>query len=340
MHRSFANWYSLVDLRADGPTLEARWNAVDAYARNLQREQVPDLVRMFYSRPCTSDSKDNLSKTAQGIDQAFLMDNNDIELSVLAAGVIAEVLAQPSDLADAMALAVVCMDAQGLRNVGRLQGPIDAAVEYLATESVRVRTGTDAVPPPIPSSGLVEIAALKAAVPQGDTNALQPLLGAALRSITSAISKYAELLQQQLTDLQLQHREESDILWWLFGEHTSDARPFAKLKVEEACLHGPADLADFTQLIPGPIGAPAFLKKMLRFVRPKLKSTLTSRYPVQDLADFCPLLFAASKSVEAGSGAWRDAFRNISGLEPDDGLPPGSLATQAYQEMILYRALN
>jgi hypothetical protein len=345
MHRSFANWYSLVDLRADGPTLEARWKAVEAYSKGLREKQVPDLIRMFYCRPCSSGSKDKLSTTEKETDQAFLMDNNDRELSVLAAGVIAELLSGPAAVADAIALAIICMEAQGLRSAGRLQGPAELAVENLAAESVRVRAESEDLRPLLSQSLSKDISALKTPVAQGDTNALQPSVEKALRSITTAMNEYAQSVGRELATLRLQHREESDILWWLFGERTSDGTPFAKLKVEEACLHGPVDLAGFTRLIPGPISVPAFLKRMLRLVKVKLpaavtitdvidacgetwKRTLISRYAVQDLADFCPLLFACSKSVEAGSGAWADAFRNTSGLRPDDKLEPSSLALQ------------
>jgi hypothetical protein len=61
---------------------------------------------------------------------------------------------------------------------------------------------------------------------------------------------------------------------------------------------------------------------------------------VQDLPDFCPMLFAITKSVEVGGQkAWTNAFEHATGLASDAKLTPVHLAQQIYNEALLLQAL-
>jgi hypothetical protein len=360
MHRNFADWYHFVSVRADGPMLTARWRTVESFAGGLKLSCVPDLVRMFYCRPVIAAFKDGLSNAAKTEDAAFLMENNDRELSVLAAGVIARVLSQePSATSDAVALGVSCMEAQGLRRTGRIQGIVDEASNYLAKQSVRARTiPGERVNQFDTTTFLNQVAAMKTSVTQGDTNALLAALEPVCKSLLGSVKNYTESVNQALEDVQGQYREQTDIIWWLFSEHTLDgAHAFCDLAVGEACLRGAQDLEQLTRMLPGPFAAPAFFKKMLRLVKPKLPDVLeiaavidscdlewkracAERYSVHSSADCCPLLFAVTKSAEAGGSNWRDAFAVGTGLQGDDKLPPAAIAHQAYLEMLFSRALK
>lgn len=360
MHRNFADWYHFVSVHADGPTLVARWRAVESFAEELKQSDIPSLARMFYCRPTPALFRDGLSDTAKAEDAAFLMENNERELSVLAAGVIAHILSQErSSRSDAVALGVTCLEAQGLRKTGRIQGIVDAASRYLAKESVRVRTiPGERVNEFEATTFLNQVTAMKASVPQGDTNALLAALELACKSLFGSVKSYTESINQALEGVQGGYREQTDIIWWLFSEHALDGlRAFSDMKVGEACLRGARDLDHLTQILPGPFAAPAFLKKMLRLVKPDLpallgiasvidscdlewKRTCVESYPVQSIADCCPLLFAVAKSAEAAGGNWRDAFGSETGLDADHGLPPVALAYQAYLEMLFSRSLK
>ncbi|MDX2149484.1 MAG: GTPase-associated system all-helical protein GASH [Bryobacteraceae bacterium] len=360
MHRNFADWYHFVSVRADGPTLVARWRAVESFANGLKLSDVPSLARMFYCRPTPAPFKDGLCDAAKAEDAAFLMENNERELSVLAAGAIAHILSQePSSRSDAVALGVTCMEAQGLRKTGRIQGIVDEASRYLAKESVRVRTiPGERVNEFDATSFLSQLTAMKTSVPQTDTNALLAGLESACKSLLGSVKSYTESINQALEGVQGGYREQTDIVWWLFSEHTLDGmRAFSEMAVGEACLRGARDLDQLTQILPGPFAAPAFLKKMLRLANAELPGALdiasvidscdlkwkracAESYPVHSAADCCPLLFAVTKSAEAAGGNWGDAFGSETGLHADDKLPPVAWAQQAYLEMLFVRSLK
>ena len=107
-----------------------------------------------------------------------------------------------------------------------------------------------------------------------------------------------------------------------------------------------------------PFAAPAFLKKMLHLVKRELPGTVkisecvddcnldwkriwVQRLSVQALPEFCPMLFALSKSVEVGgSDDWRAAFENSTGLQASQGALPLDISLQVYKEALLVRALR
>ena len=137
----------------------------------------------------------------------------------------------------------------------------------------------------------------------------------------------------------------------------TEQRTFADLTIPEACFWGARDLATLTYFLPGPFAAPAFLHKMLRLVKDRVpanvkiseavdacdlewKQKWLPTLTVQQLPEFCPMLFAIAKSVEVGGGtAWTAAYEHATGLVAHGKLAPVHLALQVYNEGLLLRAL-
>jgi hypothetical protein len=180
---------------------------------------------------------------------------------------------------------------------------------------------------------------------------LQPLVKAVIG--VTAWAKRAEVIE----DLR---QEESDILWWLFGERSRDLDvSFGELKVPAGCLIGAKEIADLTRVLPGSFGVEAYLYKMLRLAHPKLDTSVTLSDTVfacpqewlkqlvtlqglDGVADLCPVHLAAQKSVEASGKktAWHVPFQTASGLKAAMKLTPIDLALQAYRERLFISALN
>jgi GTPase-associated system helical domain len=356
MHRNFADWYKATSLDTDGPRLIARWAAVDALAVALKIADVPDLTRIFYQRAGDNAYKEKVKESAKSQDPTFLIENSDTELSILAGGIIARTLAEPSELANATALAVSCTEAQGLRQDGRLQGVVDEIMQYLATESARVRD--DQVTVSDIEAAELDKLLVAARSSSADPTSVWPNTEGVLQKLIAFHAKHTRSINEAITVVQRRQREESDILWWLFSEHTIDGQAFSDLTVGEACFRGARDLATLTRDLPGPFAAPAFLKKMLSISKKSRPSAITvtkavdtcpldlkrqwaNELSLQHIPELSPILFALTKSVEAGgSTEWTDAFQNSTGLRADGGLSPGQLAQQIYQEALLQRALR
>lgn len=359
MHKNFADWYNAVSLRPDAQTLEVRWAAVEVLAGELKVPEVPSVVRVFFGLPGVDSFLERIRTAARDKDKTFVMEGDRNELTVLAGAVIAESVADSSNEADAIALAVSSVGAQGLRQAPRLQGVVDETLRYLADESVRIRAVNKNPASDLNVASLTQLLSSRGGVAVSDVNSVWNGLDALLKEFLAEHTKHTESINISLKKALNQQREQSDILWWLFSEHTLDgSKAFSDLTIPESCFWGARDLAGLTHFLPGPFAAPAFLHKMLRLVKEKVSSSVNltesidacdfewrrkwlPELPVQELPELCPMLFGIAKSVEVGgSTAWTAAFENATGLVAQGKLAPVHLALQIYNELLLLRALK
>ena len=184
----------------------------------------------------------------------------------------------------------------------------------------------------------------------------------AIQNVASALLEIAaaaaEVTQEHAEQLRLQ-REETNILWWLFAEHSRDlGHPMAALPLPAACLVAGKELADLTDVLPGPLAAMGVLDKMLRVVERELRGgssvhqavneaprewrsrwlTGVSAEPVEDL---CPVICAVRRSIESdGPDDWVPPVRKATGIDPHAQVSPLDLATQVYEEALFLGALT
>ena len=356
MHLKLADWYALASISHDAETLQLRWDAVLAVAKDLKLSDVPDLARIVYGRTA-GGLKDRVKTAAKEADPRFLMEKSDAEVLVLSSAVAIQVLSGRSVEADATGLALVCLECQGLRGTGRFQDAIEAAVQYLGSESVKVREPQEDRPSVGPKDLSALLAAAKNAAASNDLNGFYPSLEAVLEGIVEAKRRRSDDVKKAFQALETRMMEESNILWWLLSEHTLDGKqPFSELSTATACFRAAIDLANLTKLLPGPFAAPAFLRRMVMTTSNaqsplSLADTIEScdgtwrreliESGVSPLGDLTPLLFGVSKAVESGDpGSWISAFSHTTGLDASKATAPPMLALQVYNEMLLLRALS
>jgi hypothetical protein len=359
MHENFSDWYAAVSLRHNAQTLEARWKTVEAVADQLTLQNMPHLTRVFFSRPGGDEMRNGIRKAAKDADPSYLIEDDNIELAVIAGGVIAEVLRVPSDLATAVALAIDCMDAHGLRKAQRLQDVVDLTARHLVEQSISIRKVDDSRALDLDIAELKSKLETKGGVVVNSVDTVWNAFEIVIKDLLNQHAKHTESINLLFDATLNRQREESDILWWLFSEHTLDGKKaFSEIDIPEGCFWGAKDLAKLTRFLPGPVAAPAFLHKMLRLVRQKAPSKIKISEAVDactyawkqqwmgsisilNFPDLFPLLFAISKSVEAGGGSsWTAAFEHATGLSADNSASPDLMATQIYNEILLQRALS
>jgi hypothetical protein len=360
MHSNFADWYNSVSLRPDEKTLEARWKTVEQLVKRLKPTAVPEVVRIFFGLPAADSYRDEIRALANEDDKTYITTDDANELRVLAGAVIAATVANSSYEADAVALAVSCADAQGMRKSNRIQAVVDATSKYLAEESVRTRgVKIDAKASDLDGPALTALLSTKAGVSISDANSVWTATDAIFKELLTLHSKHADSIADVLNQMFRTEKEQSDILWWIVSEHTLDGtKPFSELEIPQACYWGALDLNNLTLFLPGPLGGPAFLHKMLRCVKSKLPASVKVSECVDDceldwkkkwlekittpvLPDLCPMLFALTKSVEAGGAkTWTAAYATGTGLSESSKADPVRLATQVYGELLLLRALT
>ena len=153
--------------------------------------------------------------------------------------------------------------------------------------------------------------------------------------------------------------EESNMLWWLFAEHSRDEnRRWDVLPFPASVLKIGKELADLTEIIPGPPSAMAFLDRVCRIAKSKIpesvsfkaaidglepawKKAFCEKSFIQELEHLTPISNAIHFSI-VGSGEtnWAPVFSGAASIDPESALAPQKLCLQVYLEGMLVRALN
>lgn len=365
MHKYFAEWYRAAGVDPKAADLEKRWQGVEGFAKSLNLQNGLELVRLFYARPPQSTSfLDEYSTVFQEADPTFPMRDNALELQVLAGATIAHVVQTTrSNMADAIALGMLCGYCQGLRQKVVNGEIIEYARHYLADKSVRMREIDENLGVRAPDVSLKKaLDALTTASTGSNLTVLQePIkvpfekLAGAIKELSTSVNNMAGKIAQEVES----YRESSDILWWVFGEHSRDRNErMSDLPLPFAALVVGKELADLVRIIPGPLAAPAFLDKMLRFADSELSKSTSIKDAVnaaprewrQQLIEglgtrgvqgLCPVHLAIQKSLESEKATeWLAPFEKAADIKSKSAIPPLDLATQFYQERMLMRAVN
>lgn len=366
MHSHFANWYRPAAVEPRAETLENRWKAIEAFSEELKIGKALELVRLFFEMPLRNrEFVGEYREAFKAADPAFLMKDNDFELRVLAGASIIELLEnyERSSLTDATALAIACTLCQGMRSEVLNADVVEAARRYLSDESIRVRQIGN-----IPSvEGTIKetdksFAELKTAVEGNTVAGLKDPLTAVLKKLQLENKRIVDTANEAIGNLTLSlriQREESNILWWLFGEYSRDLdRPFVGMNLPAVCLIAAKELADLTEFLPGPYASRGHLDGVLRLaenplpnstairnavsdVTPEWRETILDDAHLKEVNDLCPVHYALRKVTESTDGAdWVAQFDKATGLKAKKAIAPLDLSVQFYQERLLLRAIQ
>lgn len=365
MHTNFADWYRVASIDPEKIPLALRWKGVQAFANDVDRETALDVVRILFNKqPKNNSFGEVLRKPFKNIDDAFPMRGNDLEMEVLSCAIITHLLeSAKNEIADVLALAVICADFQGFRKRPILSEVIDLSDAFLYSRSNKLRTKLRPPKVTASTSTLTDLIsevkdATPATIPASITTItpvleeIQRLTGILVRSTNTALGELSKQLRLQ--------QEESNILWWLFAEHSRDRKVrMSELGHPAASIIAGKELADLTLTMPGPVAAEAFLDRMLQPLTKSRKSSKTSireaiaapkleDWKVQELKninltnidDLCTVHYALQQSIEVDDAGWVSAFENRSGITADTIISLLGLAMQVYREGLLIKAMK
>jgi hypothetical protein len=360
MHQEFADWYRRVHIDPKSVHLQKRWQAIEAFHQKATAYDLADATRIFFKlSPKDKDFLAMYRAEFKAADDEFSMLDNDAELQVLAGATLANHFDHHNERSILTSLFVVCATCQGARKAP-IPEIVKLAGDTLQTHSSSLRASRKKLP--LPSLDVNEkLQDLTTTLSAGGANfqslhgpltgVLQPLVQAvsAITNWATRVSRIEELRQ-----------EESDVLWWLFGESSRDLGvPFGNLKKPSACIIGAKEFADLTGMLPGPYGVEAYLHKMLTladldpnnavslsdaaFACPgEWQKQFVMLQLLETVIDLCPVHLAIQKCTEAGGKktAWHVPFQTASGLKAGLKAKPIGLALQTYRERLLVRTLN
>jgi GTPase-associated system helical domain len=352
MHQDLAAWYRTAGIEPDGATLPKRWNAISGFAGD--KSTTVELARLFFGlgRPGT-EFISAFRGALQNEDPAFKTRDNDHELAVLSGAALIDSIESPdTSIADFTALALVSGAGQNARQTPPVPEIPESAASYLAKRSLErtVFSGPDAAA--IGSDGAALLNELKNACASNAVQTLQAPL-----SRLAAMVQELGTIQLRMSEQLLVQGEETNMLWWLFGQHSRDLkRPLSEIPVPVAALTIGKELADLTLRIPGPSAATAFLDKALRSSKSKLPEKITLQESVNGastdwrqalidarwaglLSDLTPVLTAVEISLSTTKDDdWLPAFEHSAGFSAKTRFAPLGLAYQVYLECLLHRS--
>lgn len=348
---NFADRYAEAGLAPTSQAIANRQAPADRIVGGATSAMVLDLVGAYYASPGLDLAwlRDEFAKE----DASFSLVNNERETRVLAAYILGALVAAGNAQA---ILAVLTGGVAGLRKPSEAPWLLREAASELLSRSVAERR-TAEIDTKVAGTATPKLADEIAALPVNDWPGLLVMLG----KIRSEAQSSANTTSRQATaalralDLKVEYlREESQMLWWLFGGHSrSLQRSFVMFGAQQAALVGAVDLGALTTVSRmGPVAAPAMLERIIILARraeetpARNLASAVDGLPEEDLrrlevfqdtlpARLAPVTAAIDLARTMGTGAWYARFRERTGLEATMALDPVAMGEQLYREHLL-----
>jgi hypothetical protein len=366
--------------------LENRWSGVQRLVQWHDKEKWLDCVRLYLGHSFSEvDSHEGLVEIMRKEDSTFPSRDNELEVQVLAGTAILKKIENPSEIADLTSLAVLCAYCNGKGN-GEviMEEVIEEAHRYLQERGRNVRERSEpgdysskisTDDDPFAEIGKLneDLGNLRNANQVGQrlerTNAQFNQLLKALKSqsarLNAVVENVGEVAERMVEDRLETLEEELDILWWLFGERSSELeKPFSEMGAAEIVLIASSELAEKTTHVPGPPSMKDLLGKALlisncgdpsihgrtvslkEFVesaesdwREKRAERLSNHGTT--LTDFAPVLYSIVAADEVGGDEWENYYEQKTNTDIDATMSMEALdlAMQAYNEALLLRVI-
>jgi hypothetical protein len=361
MHKNFGEWYRLVSIEPTDALLRTRWAGVEEWVSTICSDDkaILETVRIFRGLPMKT-SRDNFLAAFREKDAAFGQRNNELEQRVLAGATLVQcVLAgldttknkiehfRSATIAGASVVASTLQEPDHL--LDEIIGEIKTNLHELARQQ-RKRISINTT--------------LLGSKEEGELTKTLDLVTNApdhvqLRTHVSAMFQtFLKILPRSKKSFEsadyLIRRvdEETNILWWLVGEHSRYLNRSWKSLENAAPLLAGTELADLTEVALGPQDAAAILECIINKAKAKEQSlhvfvdAVPEEWAKAHLAewdevaiDLTPLSLALMCRAKSDTSTWQPFFEKNCGLEASIKLEAELVAQLAYAEAVLFSTL-
>ncbi len=322
------DWYRTAGLQPEAENIPKRIVAIKNF--DADANQVVSLAQLFYGVGDPSvDFLSTLRAKFREQDSVFSNQGNEAELAVLAGAKLVQLMyARSFETSEMATLAVACAACQGLQKNPPVPQITEIAFKRLAEQS-RDRAQVFAE----------RLNSTQSTGPDG----------AAGLDIGKEFAKMQSDIRVVM--------EESNMLWWLFAQHSRDEnRRWVDMDFPASVVKIGKELADLTEILPGPPSAAAFLDRVCRLAKNQLpdkigfkaaidglatdwKKSYCERSYIQELEFLTPLSNAIRLSLlTSGNGNWMSVFSGSTKIDPESVLSPQKLCLQMFLEGLLVRA--
>lgn len=353
MHPEFTHWYQSVDIGKNSEQYQRRWEGVLETATQANKDDVETLIRLAYQarQKPSQDATQIIRQHFRDYDESFEMTGNDRELQVLAGASLA-VMMESSDFEEAER-AALAVTTTALGNGRRADLPMDLAA--LGEQSIRILGERNRRRPSLKVSS-------KAPELDFENSVAKVVETPNWEGVKQAFALAAETTQEALRKLAIRQRtavndvakfievqdEELQMLWWLTGQHSEDYnRPFSKVPSDAQPFVFASELAEATEVLPGPPSVKAILSRAVQRVRSKVRISdavnalepewLESAVEESDPSPVStPLHFAIKRQLETGAGdAWIAGWAAATGIDQNFTLSRIITGELFYRERLL-----
>lgn len=366
MNKSFSDWHRHLAVDVNNLPLNDLSAGVVAVVKDLDENAAIELARLAMGVACSEDDfVVRFRDTIRAHDASLPESENEPHEQVLAGACVIELLENGNaEISEFASLAVSCL-AFGRGECDQSGPPVRQCSEtFLARRSTEIREeGTTSSPSLKLSPPKKELDTLAKALIENEINwldiPLREALEGILRTASAGIKAEAKAHRELEARLDVQ-AEETNIVWWLFGGASRElTQPWSKIKLSAATILAGKELSDLTEFTLGPVGADAFLDKVLSDAK-RAKGTEAKRISLkaavnelprdwredfvklQDiaaLANVLPVASAIQASVRvAPKDDWCKSFEHCTGTSAEVTHPAMELAVQVYRECLLHYA--
>lgn len=363
--------------------IKSREETISTFSKSISNttqgfSDVMALCRLAFMLPETNSSlRDGIMEKMRAAfttsDSPLPTRGNDLEMRVLAGGVLEQLLGGTDNIADVAALAVVCAPhiAEASEGCGRmfddLGGSAKSHLVWQSGQRRKLAPTSDLKVEPTHTAVAEALKKLKPDEAVADATYMTKIhtqmvnIVNAMAKLTTNVDLVVNTAQKNAVKNQTILQEETDILWWLFGERSRDLKePFENIGASSICLIAAKELADLTKMLPEHQTAAQFLSVALskagadpasgdvplsevvsstpRHWREEWKGVLKEVMVPPTVASLCPVIKAVELSLGTDGGEWVGFWKKATGLPGDFALQPLSLSLQLYRECLLLRA--
>lgn len=336
----FPTWYKSIDPQMTEEVINKRIDAIKNIIESVDTSLWFDVVRLSLGLPVQDqENRTNLVETFRVEDVSFPLTGNDNIIKVLSEITLCFLFESENEIADVVNLAVINSNFFGQFS----NSPIPFA-EYAAKRLVQ------------PSQQMN----LKITQIQTD---LTERLDVFIEDEDEVIDNNDYIMLAKsinyLTQENKRLNEETNILWWLFGQYSFlNDQFFTDLGVNKMIITSAAELSDLSKGNKSLISAPQLLQRALVTsktstanlkdctiieaideVPPKVKAQIITK--IGTVNELTPVLFALQLSNQFDEkGLWTSAFnKQISNIDLKKKFKPQEIACQFYNEIMFLKSL-
>lgn len=323
MNEKFRDWYLTVNIAPQEGQIQKRISAIESFCKNINKSNTISLVKLYYGIEVDASFKAEFIKCFIAKDEAFPSKNEE-EIKLLAGATLVQ-LAETNRGMDSM-VELFSMAINVFISSAVTAEIYDVIVENYYKDSANLRNSTDKKNE-VESLPISEFTSYieESSLTNLDENGLKKLT-----NVLAAIQKSQDNLigriesNEELTSI---YREDSQVLWWLMGEHSNELDINLKgIDKTKACLALGKEASNFISNYPGPTAIKGVLNKMIGLCKGKAerltldkvieqlptewKASFSSTINEDPLLDLLPLNSAIIRSKNTDSAAeWYPKFK-------------------------------